>query len=409
MNVRSPRLGWVTGWGALLLLVPLVALGQAAPETDGTPPAYYAEADAPEESVLSNSFVKEEGKRGLDLLYNMRFDEANAIFEEIDARHPDHPIGPFLKALNTWWEILLDLSDESHDEAFYDEMSRVIDRAEAMPADESFDASFFKSVAYGLRGRLRSNRSQWARAALDGRRALNHVQKLSDEAPNNPDFAFGEGIYNYYVELLPERYPFAQPFMVLFPDGSKEEGLEQLETAAQDGWYIQAEARYFLLQIYHLYENDYARSRQHARTLRQQYPDNPFFHAFEGRVYARWARWDQVRSVYGEVLERYEDGQTGYNDYIAEQALYYLGRERIAADDYQEALQYLLQLDALSARDGGEESPFRTLGRLHQGMAYDAQDNRPAAEQRYREVLEMDDVSNAHARAERYLDDPYGG
>lgn len=408
MNSWYSRIDRLAGWIFVLLLIPSMAAGQAAPDAD-EPPAYYAEADAPEESVLSDPFVKEEGKRGLDLLYNMRFEEANAIFEEIDQRHPDHPIGPFLKALNTWWQILLDLSDDSYDDTFYDEMERVIERAESMPDEYSFDASFFKSVSYGLRGRLRSNRSQWLRAALDGRRALSHVQKLADEAPDNPDFAFGEGVYNYYVELLPEQYPFARPFMVFFPDGNKEEGLSQLEHAAQNGWYIRAEASYFLLQIYHLYENDFSKSREYVRYLRNQYPDNPFFHAFEGRVFARWGRWDRARSVYSEVLERYEAEQTGYNDYIAEQALYYLGRERMSSDAYDEALQYLLQLEALSSRDGGDESPFRVLGRLRQGMIYDARGNRPAAEQRYREVLQMDDASNAHDRAQQYLDEPYGG
>lgn len=400
---------------AFFLLAAASAAGaHAAPLQQRTAAVQQAtpSADPSGESVLSDSFVRQEGRRGLDLLYDMKFAEAERVFEKIDRRYPNHPIGSFLEALSTWWQILLDLTDTSHDEAFYDQMAEVIDRADKMLDEnpDSQDAAFFKSAALGFRGRLRSNRSQWLRSAYDAKRAMDYVFDLAEENPRSADFAFGKGIYDYYAALLPERYPVAKPFMGLFPNGSKERGLGALRRTAEDGWFIQTEANYFLLQINYRYEQDFSRSRERIRWLREEHPDNPFFHNFEGRVYAKWGRWRKAQDIFDTVLARHYAGRTGYNDHMAEIALYYMGRSHLVYDEYRKALNYFVQLERLtSSEEKGEESFFRTLGRLRQGMVYDALGQREAAKQRYRSVLEMADHADAQDRAEKFLEEPYGG
>jgi len=362
----------------------------------------------PEASVLEDPLVRYQAKRGLDLLYNMRFDRAATLFELVDQRYPEHPIGPFLKALNTWWEILLDLSDTSHDAAFFDAMQEVIDRSDRLLAEDPqhFDAQFFKGAALGFRGRHRSNRGNWYRAAMDGRRAMGYVLNVADADPENDDFVFGRGIYDYYADVIPERYAYVRPVMVFFPDGDRERGLDLLKRTAAEGHYIQTEATYFLLQIHYLFERDYSKSIEYVTQLLDQHPGNAFFHAYKGRVHARWGRWMQARHTFTEVLERYQNGQAGYNDAVAEQALFFIGRSHLAQGEPQAALQRLQQLDALAARRE-EDAYFQVVGRLYQGMAYDALAERSLAERRYREVLAMDDQGNAHDLAERYLDRPY--
>ncbi len=360
-------------------------------------------------SVLEDPYVRAEAKRGLDLLYDMRFDEAAALFDRIDRRFPDHPIGPFLKALNLWWEILLDLSDTSHDDAFYAAMDEVIARSDRllMRDGTSFDAMFFKGAALGFRGRLRSNRGAWLKAARDGIRAMDYVLGVAEARPENDDYAFGKGIYDYYAAVIPERYPFARPVMVFFPRGDRQRGLQALERTAREGYYIQTEAAYFLLQIYYLFEQDFDKSVYYATWLRERHPGNAFFHAFEGRVYARWGRWLRAREIFSDVLGRYEAGTPGYTAGTADQALYYLARSYMAYGDYRTALTYLMRLEALTARHT-DDTYFKVLGRLRQGMCYDALGQRTLAEARYRSVLQMEDQAGAHDRARRYLQVPYG-
>jgi len=360
-------------------------------------------------SVLDDVVVQHQTKKGLDYLYDMKFERARQMFELVDEGHPQHPIGPFLLALNTWWEILIDLSDESRDDEFYAAMDEVIRRSDRLLDRDknNFDAWFFKGAALGFRGRLRSNRGDWFKAAKDGIRAMDYVLGVVQREPDNADYAFGKGIYDYYAAAVPDRYPYVKPVMIFFPKGDRNRGIRELERTVRDGRFIQTEAAYFLLQIYYLFEDDYAKSVYYADWLRERHPSNSFFHTLEGRVYAKWGQWPVVREIFGDVLTRYKDRQTGYNAALAEQALYYLARSHMAENSYEMALSFLDQLQSLAARDT-EKSYFEVLGRLRQGMSQDALGRRTEAIAAYRDVLEMEDASGSHDRAQRYLQRPFG-
>ena len=77
------------------------------------------------------------------------------------------------------------------------------------------------------------------------------------------------------------------------------------------------------------------------------------------------------------------------------------------ARQYQDALGYLLQLEALSARNA-DDTYFKVMGRLRQGMAFDALGQRSLAQDRYRQVLSMKEWGSAHKEARQYLKRPYG-
>lgn len=370
--------------------------------------------DAPavnqEHSILDDPLVREQGKRGLDSLYNMAFDEAEARFEQIEARYPNHPVGPFLNGLNVWWRILPDLENTAHDDDFYRYMQATVDRADALldQMPDHFDATFFKGIALALQARLKSNRGEWISSVRYGRRSIRYVRTASEKAPHIDDFAFGRGMYDYYAAIIPEEYSAARMVMWMLPDGDREGGLQMIHQAAEDGWYIQSEARYFLTQIYALYEDDYAEAMRHISWLRDAHPHNSYFHAYAGRLHSRQGRLRQARNVYAEVVERHENKWTGYNIPIAQEAYFHLARERFIRRDYETALQHLAEIESLNARDTIEDRQYVALGRLYQGMVYDATDRREQAVNRYRIVLSMDDHSNSHDRAKRYLNEPYG-
>ena len=381
----------------VLLLAGFAFPGEASAQRSGT-------------SVLDDPDVQREAQRGLDLLYDMQFEEAERIFEQIDREHPKHPIGPFLLALNTWWEILIDLSDTAHDDEFFDEMKEVIKRSERLLKRDrnNFDAAFFKGAALGFRGRLRSNRGDWFKAAMDGKNAMKYVLQVAEKDPKNDDYVFGKGIYDYYADVIPDRHPFVKPVMVFFPNGDRERGLKLLQRTAEEGRFIQTEAAYFLAQIYYIYERDLVKTSEYVDWLRREHPNNSFFHTLEGRVLARRGRWEEAREVFGEVIARYQKKQTGYNAAAAEQALYYTARADMVYGNYQPALDHLQQLETLAARTN-KETYFKVLGRLRQGMAYDALGQRDLAVAKYREVLSMKDWSGAHDRAKQYVERPFQG
>ena len=398
--------------GSVVLMGSVVPMGSAPPASAPAPSAaiHAPLADTAASSVLDDPFVRRAGKTGLNLLYDMEFEAARARFDSIDTRYPNHPVGPFLKGLNIWWSIMLDLSDTSHDEAFMNAMNETIDRCDALLDDtpDHFDATFFKGAALGFRGRLRSNRGNWFKATLDGKRAIGYVREVAQQAPENNDYVFGKGMYDYYAAIIPEQYPVSKALMWMLPDGDRERGLDLIRRAAEKGWYIQTEAVYFLTQIHYLYEKDFQTASDRVGSLRKAHPNNSYFHVFEGRVYARWGRWSRALSVFEAVVQRCQRGATGYNAHMEQIARFYLARGRLYRRDLDEALTHLARLESLTSRDP-DDPRYRVMGYLYQGMVYDAMERREMAMRRYRRVLSMDDVWNAHERAERYLDTPYGG
>ena len=359
-------------------------------------------------SILYEDEVRTEAKAGLEALYDLRFEEAEAHFQKITRQYADHPIGPFLEALTLWWTILLDLTDTSNDEEFYAAMGEVIDRSEARLAinEHDFDAMFFKGIALGFRGRLRSNRRDWIRAAADGKRAMDYVLAVAAADSTNNDFVLGRGLYRYYAALIPERYPLIRPITLFLPPGDREGGLAELRRTATEGYYMQTEAIYFLLQIHYLYEGNFQECVRLVRWLRERYPSNAFFHTLEGRIYARWYQWHAVETVFSEVLERYTSKDFGYTPAMGEQALYFLARARIVEGDERAALGNLFSLEALTARMD-EDTYFKVMGRLYQGIAYDLLGERENAVARYESVLEMKRWGSSHSIARRYLANPY--
>ncbi|MCL6097734.1 MAG: hypothetical protein M1391_04080, partial [Bacteroidetes bacterium] len=158
-------------------------------------------------------------KAGINQIYGIEFDKAEKTFDVVEKEYSTHPSGKFFKAMITWWRILLNLDDESMDQKFYDQLDETIKMCDDIldKNDENVDAMFFKGGALGFRGRLRAIRESWFKAALDGKEGLGLVFKAYQANPKNVDIQLGFGIYHYYAEVIPQKYPAVKPFMIFFP------------------------------------------------------------------------------------------------------------------------------------------------------------------------------------------------
>ena len=143
-----------------------------------------------------------------------------------------------------------------------------------------------------------------------------------------------------------------------------------------------------------------------VQQLRARHPGNPYFNAFEGRLFLTRGEFDAAREVFTGLVARYDAGQTAYVG-LAEQSLFQLARVEMALRRPEAALPYLDRVEALTERFRGGESYYRVLGRLRRGMALDQLGRRDEAVALYEQVLRMRDLSGSHAAAREYLDAPY--
>lgn len=367
-------------------------------------------AAARQRSLLDDEAFRVDVRQGLDRLYDMDYAGANAVFAGIEQRYPGHPVGPFLRALPSWWEILIDPDDESHDKAFFKAMDEVIDRCDRrLRADKNdLDGLFFKAGALAFRGRLHTDRKNWLRAARDGQKALNLLKEVRQRDPENPDLLLGVGLFDYLADVAPSQYPILKPFARLFPKGSRARGLEELAQAVEKGQFVPTEAAFCLLQLHYIFEKDYATSLHYARWLRQRYPNNALFHVYEGRSFARLNLWPDARQDLLDVLERSSEGKPGYRGDVTQQALYVLGRDEVRWKQYSDALPYFMRLEGLPTR-GSTDSSYKAYGRLYRGMALDALGRRDEALFWYKRVLDSNPPGGARDMARGYLRAPYPG
>lgn len=360
---------------------------------------------------INDSLFDAHTRKGIDFVYNLEFEKAQREFHQLVQMKAGHAAGHFFLAMVEWWRILTDIDNTANDENFYSMLEKVIALCDKRleKDDNDVTALFFKGGAIGFRGRLRAHREEWLKAANDGRLALPIVQQAYKLSSNNFDVLLGMGIYNYYAEVIPEQYPFVKPFMLFFPKGDKKKGIEQLQLAAEKAKYADIEASYFLLQLFHNYEKEYAQALPIAQKLHRRFPNNPIFHRYLGRSYAALGMWNELKSEFDDVLQRTRKKQLGYNLAAEREAEYYLGLYDMTFNQYDTALKHFLLCDELSrALDKDGPSGFMAMANLKMGMIFDLQAKRDVAVLQYKKVLAMDDYIDSRKIAAEYLKKPYG-
>ncbi|PID57490.1 MAG: hypothetical protein CR986_09115 [Ignavibacteriae bacterium] len=345
--------------------------------------------------------------KGINKVYNIKFDEAEKIFLEVERKYPKHPAGKFFDAMIVWWKIALDQNNEKYDDLFEDKLENVIDFCDdLLDEDENnVDAIFFKGGALGFRGRLYSIRQNWFDAALDGKEALPLVYRAYEIDSTNEDVKLGFGIYNYYAEAIPEKYPFIKPTMIFFPDGDKSKGIKQLETAAQKAKYAAIESKYFLLNLYYQFEEEHNKAFIYAEELHNMFPDNPTFEKYYGRIFVKRGDYTKAATVFSDIKNKYSRRLSGYTDVLLREAEYYLGSNYINKNKIDLAEKSFRNSYEISKRidKEDEESGFQVSAGLYLAKIYMQKKEYGKAKKLYKRLLKVRNFNNSHKKAEKYL------
>lgn len=348
--------------------------------------------------------------KGIDYVYHVKFDSADAVFDGFIKKHSDDPSGYFFKVLSQWWKINLDKYDESFD----DELFKRVDKAEEI-ADSRLDknendnyAMFFKGGAIGYRGLLRSVRESWLKAAEDGKEALNLLQKAYELNDKNKDAVFGVGIYNYFAEYVPEAYPVLKPLMLIFPKGDKLKGLKQIQETADNSQYAKIEANYILTYLNQRYENNFTEAQKFSDLLKNQYPENPVFERMFAANLIGLSKWNESLNEWKAIAAKCDSIQTGFNERLKREAHYYVALSLSKMGRLKEGETNLFIARDLNAKlDKDEETPYGAYTFMMLGMLNDLKGDHGTAVSFYDKVIAMKEFGNSHVDAERFKKSGY--
>src|SRR5262249_49380405 len=148
-----------------------------------------------------------------------------------------------LLATTTWWRILLDPNDSSHDR----ELTARVDDAiadctrwtEGEP--DRAEAWFYLGAAYGVRVSFRVQRGERLAAARDGKHIKEALERAYSLDPTMDDARFGVGLYKYYADIAPTAAKVLRFFLML-PGGDRVAGLKDMEAVHERGVLLRGEA-----------------------------------------------------------------------------------------------------------------------------------------------------------------------
>lgn len=323
------------------------------------------------DGLLKHPGVQIESAEAINQMYNYKFYEADKEFRWLRTRYPKHPMPYFMMGLAEWWKIVPNTDVTDYDDKCIAYMDSTIALAEKLydEGPNKIEPAFFLAAAYAFKGRLYSERKKWTKATFAGKNALKYFEKCKGNSDISPELLFGDGMYNYYAQWIPENYPLLKPILAFFPKGNKQSGIKQLEKTANVAFYTRVEARYFLLQIYSM-ENQYDKAYEMAKYMTEQYPDNPFFERYYARSAFAQGRLPEAEKISRSIMAKIERSQSGYEGVSGRTAAYILGYINQlfyknlpeAKACYQKSIEFAKQTNALNA--GYYWSSVLALGKI---------------------------------------------
>lgn len=342
--------------------------------------------------LISDMQVQIDVNQAMNDLYNFKFDKAEKEFRYLRYKYSWHPLPYFLLGLSEWWQIMPNLKNTDHDEAFLSYMDSVILISENLyeKPEHQVEASFFLAAAHGFKGRLYSSdeRRSWRKAASAGKSALNYMQEIREKQYLSVELLFGDGLYNYFSVWVPENYALLKPVMAFFPKGDKELGIKQLRKVSYNAFYTRTEAQVFLMRILNSYENDRKTAMQISEYLHQTYPDNPYFHRYYARMLYTSGRFREAEPVAKEIMDRIDQGTLGYEATSGRYAAFFLGQISETRKNDERAEQYYERAIAFAEQIGAEDSGYYHYSLLSMGDIAARRGDKKVAKEYYKKVRE---------------------
>jgi tetratricopeptide (TPR) repeat protein len=355
--------------------------------------------------LLLDMNMQIEATQAVNDMYNFRFAEAEMKFNWIKKQHPEHPLPYFLLGLSEWWKIVPNIDVQTYDNTLLAYMDTAISLSEKMydRNENTVEAAFFLAAAHGFKARLFSERREWRKAAFAGKNSLKYLDKSKGYEELSPEFLFGDALYNYYREWIPDNYPALKSILWLFPKGNKSLGLQQLREVANNAFYTRTEAQYFLMRIY-TDENQPAKAYQLAKYLYETFPDNAYFHRYFARMAYAQGRIDEAEEASVSILDKLARNMPGYEATSGRYASYFLAYIHFYNNEMEQAKSYYKMAVVYSEQTNAYESGYYLASLTALGRIYHKEGNYPEAEKYYNVVLDRaEKKSDAYKEAKEYL------
>jgi tetratricopeptide (TPR) repeat protein len=363
---------------------------------------------------------------GYGLIYDYDFDAADALFQRLVDRFPDHAAGPYGRAATVYMRIAQKtgaMRGSSHrGDRFWEQTSK----PDVSPEDQAvFDEGYAEAVARAERvlardpdntlalyhlGAAESLKAAWeftiSRSYFGGsrtmRRAVRNHRRVVEIDPDYVDAYQVLGVQEYGIATLPRALRFIARLFGM--RGEKERGIEWIARTAHEG----NRSRWGALWSYQLFmqrEDRLAEALDAVRTLREKFPRNPDFSLEEAGIHLHHGETAEAREELLAFIEQRDAGFGNFHLSPGGLAELRLGETWLFEDHWEEA--------EAAFSEGLQSSPppdVRVMLHLRRGNARDGLGQRQAALFAYKRVRQLggDKVAENWAKALRKRPWPEG-
>ena len=354
---------------------------------------------------LKKPKVNEQILRGIDLIYEREFNDAEDLFRKVIAKSQDKPAGYFYLAMVSWSRLASGFWSPENVKEFKKRIDHAIEVAEVRVDKDGADSYdfFYLGGALGFKGRFELMKGNWISSFFLAKDAIEALKICLEMDPDNKDVLLGLGTFDYYTARLSGVLKFLTYF--LLHRGDIEKGLKKLTIASKEAIYSATEAKTVLLYIYLFGEQDFTKALDLSTELAERYRKNQRFQVLRGVSYIRLEMDPQYREMVSQL--RLRSTQASNREVASmweRRALYLESIHDLFHGLYPEARSRLKKI--LDHQDPENDPTMIAWPLTKIGMSYELENNRDEATKYYDQVLNMENASGAQFVAKKLLESP---
>ncbi len=319
-------------------------------------------------------------------IYNQDSAKAFAAMNEVTQFLPNHPMTPLMKAVYLLWKEIPMKTTDSVFTVFEGYLRETIRLAEALPDKYEEEKIFFDMSARALLAEHYADEGSYVKAINEARRTYGNVRKGFELVDENPEFLLTTGLYNYFREAYPEKYPVYKSFVWLFREGDKDLGLEQLHRATKEAVISKVEAYLYLSYIYLRYENDRYKAYEVLKELHGQFPNNNYFKVKYTEALLLNGKYEEA---YPLILELKEVEKVYY--LVSAQVFYGMYKEYAKNDDISALTAYNIAISKVKELRG-QGSHYISQAYLGAGRCYAKFGNKLKSREYFEKAMEYSET-----------------
>lgn len=310
-------------------------------------------------------------KKGLELSYHFKWNEAEKIFSDLIKKHPDNPTPyHYYSGIYLWYYL------SSHDEADLSSFTKHSDLAIAKASDileddpQNTELMYILGANYNYRAIAFARAENYLDAIWASKKSESYLREVLKREPENADACLGLGLYSFSVSQVPSAFSWALSLAGI--KGSIEEGLNFIRQAAEHGDFSKVEAQYYLSQILSGVVFDFEESAKHLNRLSRKYPENIVFNYSLAVIDIKNKKLSAAEKILSAIVK---SDQSKFKKVIAF-SNFLLGDVNFKQNQFENAIKYYeIFLEQTPDKDYTGIASFRLA------VSYELTGNRKSAEE----------------------------